>query len=67
MTSGQTYCSGKRVDVTSDAGNCGACGNVCPSGADIGCCGGNCVDLPGDSKNNSREHDDARAEGGVTG
>src|SRR5579883_1028808 len=38
--SGQTACSGKCVDVTSDPSNCGSCGLSCEGGA---CCASVCV------------------------
>jgi hypothetical protein len=39
---GETDCSGICVDLSSDFGNCGACGVVCV--APQGCSGGQCVD-----------------------
>lgn len=39
---GETDCSGVCVDLTSDFGNCGACGTLCV--APRGCSGGQCVD-----------------------
>ena len=59
--SGQTDCSGKCVNVQSDAKNCGKCGQVCPSnlctGGKCSCpsptklCGSTCVDVSKDNKN----------------
>jgi hypothetical protein len=63
---GQTSCSGKCVDLTSDSSNCGTCGTACqPSQfcqrgtcaiADAGCttgspCNGTCVDFTADPAN----------------
>jgi hypothetical protein len=38
---GQTACNGSCVNTSSDANNCGACGNVCPGGR--ACINGACV------------------------
>lgn len=40
---GLSSCGGACLDLQTDAGNCGACGNPCPAG--FACCGGVCVDL----------------------
>ena len=39
--SGQQFCSGVCKDVVNDKNNCGACGNVCPSG--MPCIAGSCT------------------------
>jgi hypothetical protein len=47
---GTTGCSGTCVDLTSDNGNCGTCGNACPSGKP--CTYGRCCASPvGDPHN----------------
>jgi Stigma-specific protein, Stig1 len=47
---GQSGCSGTCVDLNSDNGNCGSCGNVCPSGKP--CTYGRCCASPvGDPRN----------------
>ncbi len=38
---GSVLCAGRCIDVRSDVANCGACGNVCPSGQ--ACANGVCV------------------------
>lgn len=43
--SGQTYCSGRCVDLTNDANHCGSCGNVC--GAGTSCQNGTCTSESG--------------------
>ena len=57
----ETHCSGPRVDLDSDAQNCGSCGNACNANeacsAGTCCptgqmsCGGSCVDTTVDSNN----------------
>src|SRR5439155_20045974 len=40
---GETYCgNGFCVDLKSDTYNCGACGNICPTGRNALCCNGVC-------------------------
>jgi hypothetical protein len=38
---GQQFCSGVCKDVVNDSNNCGACGNVCPTG--MPCIAGSCI------------------------
>ena len=40
---GNSCCTGRCADLSSDALNCGACGHAC--GNSQGCCAGKCVDL----------------------
>jgi hypothetical protein len=40
-------CRGTCVDISTDASNCGACGNACAGT----CCGGTCVDILTDESN----------------
>jgi len=52
---GATCCTPKNADsfctnTGSDAKNCGACGNVCPTATPT-CCSGKCVDTQTDAKN----------------
>ncbi len=42
---GQGYCGGVCIDIVNDAANCGACGNVCPTG--VPCIAGTCTCPPG--------------------
>ncbi|HQY30476.1 MAG TPA: hypothetical protein PK691_04285 [Thermomicrobiales bacterium] len=39
--SGQKFCSGMCKDIVNDKNNCGACGNVCPTG--MPCIAGSCI------------------------
>lgn len=58
---GQVKCKGKCVNTQTDAGNCGACGTVCPAGqtcsnghccpAGQTYCGGACMNLSADVNN----------------
>jgi hypothetical protein len=46
---GEECCNGRCVNLYgSDVNHCGACGNVCGTGAKPGCCGGVCVDFTAD-------------------
>jgi hypothetical protein len=51
-TTGDTYCVGTDgcYSLSSDASNCGACGNVCASPYSA-CCGGGCVNTSTDINN----------------
>jgi hypothetical protein len=62
---GTMACDGSCLDVTSDDGNCGACGNTCPDGSQCSkgicdcsgygpghlACGDECTDVTSDPKN----------------
>lgn len=43
---GQTICTGRCVDVSSDRENCGECGRICASEAPLICVEGECVSDP---------------------
>jgi hypothetical protein len=46
---GLKSCNGECVDLTSDTGNCGACGNACADGQS--CCDGTCIDTQSNAQN----------------
>jgi len=47
---GMTMCDGTCVNLTTNTGNCGSCGNIC-SGLTATCCGGGCTSLKTDESN----------------
>jgi hypothetical protein len=48
--SGGTTCGGTCVNLSTNNGNCGSCGNIC-SGLTATCCGGGCTNLNKDTSN----------------